>query len=319
MERYLGIDPHRDSCTLALVSTRGKKVRELVVPTEGSELVKTVRELQGPLHVCVEEGEWGEWISEILTPWVARLVVCRPQARRGPKSDAVDARELAERLRTNRTGPPVYKPSSEWARLQEAVRLESKLTQDLTRTKLRLSSLYRRRGLTCLNAEIYLPRHRGKWVAQLPPSGRPCAQLWGEQIDLLAELHEKAQQQMYAAAAKFPIWRTLQTAPGIGEKRAAILLATVVTPHRFRTKRQFWSYCGLGLVTRSTSDWVSQPGGWVRAPVIQTRGLNRASNRPLKAVFKGAALSARMMLAPNPFAITTTGCSKPGRSRTWRS
>ncbi len=69
MERYLGIDPHRDSCTLALVSPRGKKVRQMVVPTEGSELVKTVRDLRGPLHVCVEEGEW---ISEILTPWVAR-------------------------------------------------------------------------------------------------------------------------------------------------------------------------------------------------------------------------------------------------------
>ena len=72
----------------------------MVVPTEGSELVKTVRDLRGPLHVCVEEGEWGEWISEILTPWVARVVVCRPQARRGPKSDAVDARELYGVLHT---------------------------------------------------------------------------------------------------------------------------------------------------------------------------------------------------------------------------
>ncbi len=83
MERYLGIDPHRDSCTLALVSPRGKKVKQMVVPTEGSALVQTVRELRGPLHVCVEEGEWSEWISEILTPWVARLVVCRPEKRRG--------------------------------------------------------------------------------------------------------------------------------------------------------------------------------------------------------------------------------------------
>ncbi len=106
---------------------------------------------------------------------------------------------------------------------------------------------------------------------------------------------------MHAAATKFPIWKTLQTAPGIAEKRAAILLATVVTPYRFRTKRQFWSYCGLGIVTRSSSDWVSRAEGWVRAPVIQTRGLNRASNRPLKAVFKGASLSARTMLPPNPF------------------
>ena len=35
--------------------------------------------------------------------------------------------------------------------------------------------------------------------------------------------------------------------------------------------------------------------------MIETRGLNRASNRPLKAVFKGASQSARSMLPPNPF------------------
>ena len=123
--------------------------------------------------------------------------------------------------------------------MREAVRLESKLTQDLTRTKLRLNSLYRRRGVTCPNGDLYLPRHRSKWVTKLPPSGRPCAELWGEQIDLLGELREKAERQMHAAAAKFPIWKTLQTAPGIAEKRAAILLATVVTPHGFAPSASF--------------------------------------------------------------------------------
>jgi transposase len=301
MERYLGIDPHRDSCTLALVSAQGKKAKQMVVATEGSALVEAVRDLRGPLHVCVEEGEWSEWISEILSPWVARLVVCQPQARRGPKSDASDARELAERLRTNRTGPPVYKPPKQWARLREAVRLESKLRQDVTRTKLRLNSLYRRRGITCLNGDIYQPQHRAEWIERLPWSSRGCGEIWGDQIDALEDLRSEAELQMVAAARQFPIWRTLQTAPGIGAKRAAVSVATVVTPHRFRTKRQFWSYCGLGVVTRTSSDWVSRAEGWVRAPVTQTRGLNRTFNRPLKAVFKGAAMSARLMLPPNPF------------------
>ena len=35
--------------------------------------------------------------------------------------------------------------------------------------------------------------------------GWPCAELWGEQIDLLGELREKAERQMHRAAAKFPI------------------------------------------------------------------------------------------------------------------
>lgn len=76
----------------------------------------------------------------------------------------------------------------------------------------------------------------------------------------------------------------------MGEIRAAQIAAVVVTPDRFRTRQQFWSYCGLGIVMRSSSDWVQGPQGkWVRAPVQQTRGLNHKHNRLLKQVFKGAA------------------------------
>jgi hypothetical protein len=82
----------------------------------------------------------------------------------------------------------------------------------------------------------------------------------------------------------------LETAPGIGPIRAARLVPIVVTPHRFRTKRQFWSYCGLGIVTRSSSDWVQAADrGWIRARVPQTRGLSRQFNHVLKDIFKGAA------------------------------
>ena len=68
------------------------------------------------------------------------------------------------------------------------------------------------------------------------------------------------------------------------------MMPIVVTPHRFRTKQQFWSYCGLGIVMRSSSDWVrTADGGWARAQVQRTRGLSRNHNHTLKAIFKGAA------------------------------
>jgi hypothetical protein len=50
------------------------------------------------------------------------------------------------------------------------------------------------------------------------------------------------------------------TCPGLGEIRTAQLLSTVVTPYRFSNKRSFWSYCGLAIVMRSSSDWV--PDAW---------------------------------------------------------
>lgn len=77
-----------------------------------------------------------------------------------------------------------------------------------------------------------------------------------------------------------------------GRATAAQLVPIVVRPHRFRTKRQFLSYCGLGIVMRSSSDWVRDKNGqWQRAPVQQTRGLNLTHNHHLKAIFKGAATS----------------------------
>ena len=85
----------------------------------------------------------------------------------------------------------------------------------------------------------------------------------------------------------------MRTVPGIGPVWAAIILPVVVTPYRFRTVRQFWSYCGLGIVTRSSSDYVQTANGkWVRSNTQQTRGLNRRRNAVLKQVMKSAATTA---------------------------
>lgn len=95
---------------------------------------------------------------------------------------------------------------------------------------------------------------------------------------------------MTVESRKHPIARILATTPGFGPIRTARLIPIVVTPHRFRTKRQFWSYCGLGNVMRSSSDWVRNDAGqWQRAQVARTRGLSRQHNHALKDIFKGAA------------------------------
>ena len=96
---------------------------------------------------------------------------------------------------------------------------------------------------------------------------------------------------------------------------AARLVPIVVTPHRCRTKRQFWSYSGLGIVTRSSSDWVqTADGGWVKARVAQTRGLSRQHNRFLKAIFKGAATTVIMQRTKDP-TVGADGGEDPGATR----
>ena len=74
-----------------------------------------------------------------------------------------------------------------------------------------------------------------------------------EYLDFLMVHKNQEKSDLLREAKKHPIAKTLETAPGFGPIRTARLLPIVVTPHRFRTKRQFWSCCGLGIVTPGES------------------------------------------------------------------
>jgi transposase len=113
------------------------------------------------------------------------------------------------------------------------------------------------------------------------------------ELEVLRTLRPKAKAAMLAEARRDPARPVLRAIPFLGPVRVALLLATLQTPWRFRTKRQLWAYAGLAVVTQSSADYLVVGGRPVRrrrAPL--TRGLNRNHNRVLKDVFKGAATAA---------------------------
>ena len=291
MERYLGMDVHAASCTICVVNSRGKKVRQDVVETHGEALVGYLKQQPGRLHLCFEEGEWAPWLHEILSPHVEELVVLHGEGHTGPKNDALDALNLAERLRTGKY-TPIFKAPRSFAKLRELASVYALLTQDLVRAKNRLKSRYRRRGIVCTGDAVYRPESRADHLLKLPAAMHPAVKFLGCDLDQVQALRNEAQQAMVREAQRFKVARLLQGIPGLGPIRVAQLLPIVVTPHRFRTKRQFWAYCGLAIVTRSSADWSQHQGRWVKASRAHTRGLNRNSNRTLKALFKGAATAA---------------------------
>ncbi len=87
--------------------------------------------------------------------------------------------------------------------------------------------------------------------------------------------------------------RSLQQIPSIGPIRAALLIALMQTPHRFRTKRQLWAYCGLALKTYTSGEYRFVGGQLKRSKkAVAIRGLNKSHNHDLKNIFKGAATRA---------------------------
>jgi transposase len=262
--------------------------------------VEAVRGIGGRVHVCLEEGTQSAWLYELLKPHVAEVVVVMAPERKGPKDDRRDAWARANELRTGAIETRVFKAPEHLAGLRNAVRAHGFAVTDVVRAKNRLKAVFLSRGISA-DSSVYGPEKRVEWLKQLSAPHRELGEWLGRQLDQLEPLREEAEQKLRAEAKRHPIIKTLSTAPGMGVIRTAQVVAIAVTPERFRTRRQFWSYSGLGIVTRSSANWVQdKTGKWVRAQRAQTRGLNRKRNPRLKAVFKGAATTVIAQLTDDP-------------------
>jgi transposase len=66
-------------------------------------------------------------------------------------------------------------------------------------------------------------------------------------------LRQEVRRELLAHSKKQKAWKQLCAIPSIGPTRAAVLLGILQTPHRFRTKRQLWTYGGLAIETHSSA------------------------------------------------------------------
>ncbi len=301
MHRFIGMDTHSQTCTLRALTSTGKEVTRQVVETNGAALVQAVRSIPGTKHLCIEEGTQSAWIYELLKNEVDELVVTMPSRRAGQKDDARDALQLAQVLRTGAITQRVYKASGPYSELRAAVRSYRILREDVTRAKNRLKALYRSRGIAAPGDKPFQLDKHLQCEKLLPLPQQQSAALLYSQVESLTALWGSAQKRLLMASKPHKVVKILATAPAIGPIRAAQIVATVVTPHRFRTSRQFWAYCGLAIAMRSSSDWVrDRQGQWVRSHKYQTLGLNRNRQPTLKEVFKGAAHQVATQMTSHP-------------------
>ena len=308
MERYVGIDAHAASCTLAVVGASGKRLRSIVVDTNGRALVEAVKGIGGRLHVCLEEGTHSAWLYELLEPHAAEVVVTVPPETRGQKSDVRDAWSRAEELRTGAIRTRVYKAPVHFMALHTAVRAQLMATRDLTRAKNRLKAVWRSRGMMPDSA-VYSAQKREAWLKRLPPPHALLAQWLARQIEALEPLRDDAEAWLDREAKTHPIIRKLSTTPGLGTVRTAQVVAIVADPHRFRTRQQFYKgradWRAIASVAQTVSIPVTANGDVATVKDAQTC-LARSSAR---AVMIGRAAVGR------PWLVGTIGAALMGRHR----
>ena len=77
--KYIGMDVHKESISIAVMTSTGKLVMESVIETKAITVVQFIQGLRGDLYVTFEEGTWAAWLYDLLKPHVTKAVVCNPR------------------------------------------------------------------------------------------------------------------------------------------------------------------------------------------------------------------------------------------------
>lgn len=304
MELYIGLDVHSQSTAVGVITESGKQLLSTLVDTSAPALIEVVTSVAGRRRLILEEGTQSAWLSEVLRPHVFEVVVTAPtrRDRSQAKNDFADAFARAEELRRNAVDKRVFK-STQLQALRDALRMYSGFKKDSVRAKNRYCAILRSRGVLVAGGRGTYdpdPDELEKLMVDVPESMALHATATLEQILYLESLRSRALDVLVSEARTLPAFHHLMTVPGIGELRAATVLAVVVTPERFRQSHQFWSYCGLGISTVVSSEFKRGPGkSWVRQKAALTRGL-KPGHPQLKDVFKGAAETIATRLPEEP-------------------
>ncbi len=291
--QYVGIDVHQATLVCHVKDAEGCTTMESKVAARREPIERFVRALGSRVHVAFEEGTQAQWLFDLLQPIAAEVIVCDPRkiATKGNKDDRRDAERICELLRLKALKPVFHGRRDQT--LKELVRCYEGLLDDSARVMLRIRAIYRSRLIPASSRSVYHPAKRTEWLEQIDDAGgRFRAEQLYAQLDNTLELRRKVKTAVLRQACNTRSYRLLRSVPGIGPLRAAEIMAIVGDAHRFRTKRQLWQYGGLGVVTRSSGEWIpdaatgriSRSG---RPPL--TRGLNRNFNRLLKKILKMAA------------------------------
>ena len=256
-EKYIGMDVHQATISVAVMDAGGKLIMECLLETKAATIVEFIQGLQGTLSLTFEEGTSAAWLHDLLKPHVSRLVVCDPRKaallKDGNKSDRIDARKLAELLRTNQLEAGV--PRRAWG-------------THLERTGAQLSDPHQRchagdesdqspvpkLAIPCGGTTVYAPRHRAEWLAKIgEPGVRVRAERLYQQLDVLQPVRQQARHDLLFESHRHPAVKLLRQIPSIGPIRAALLVARL---YRSSTHASFANQPQISPPTPQVCPWV---------------------------------------------------------------
>ena len=127
VDRYIGLDAHSSSCTVAVIGPSGKRLSSQVIETNAAASSRSCGDPQEPPSVS-RGGSAGGWLYEMLAPHVQEIVVAGVPRVAGPRATSgtpsrwrrccgsVRSRGASTRSAAGSRGSPTWpKPTGHWS------------------------------------------------------------------------------------------------------------------------------------------------------------------------------------------------------------
>ena len=287
--KYVGVDLHKDSMTVAVLDEAGTVLQRTTIATKCRNRIEEFFSSQSPCEVAVESVGFYHWFWVLVRPQVAKMHLADPAgvraaAGRKPKTDRNDAKLLAELLQERRL-PEAYVPEDPVFTLRQLVRLRHTLARALASDRRALRWVSIKSNLP--GPAVFTSDRARKWELsqsdKFAPAESVAAKCFVERIaDCEREL-AAIERLLRETAARLPsiarMMELLKSIPGIGDIAALTVIAETGDFSRFKDSGALACYAGLcprvsqsgesvrhGHISKlgpSLLRWVLQQASWV--------------------------------------------------------
>lgn len=254
------MDLHKSTSSFCCMDKEGIILREQRIPTTKEGVTKFIASL-GSEAISIALEPVSQWYvyADHLESLGCDVHLAHPRklkaiATATSKTDKLDARVLADHLRTNHL-PEAYHAPKEVRTWKEMVRSRSALVSLRVQTKNRVHAVLFKNGLVSPVRVLFTNKGLA-WLKKqdLPPQFKISITAYLNTIAYLDKEITTLEQSVREMVSATPDMKRLTTIPGIGTIYAATIMAEIGTITRFKNPQKLQAYAGL-------VPWVRNSGG----------------------------------------------------------
>jgi transposase len=280
---YIGMDLHKSTSSFCVMDKEGLILREQKIPTTVPEVTRFVNSLGKKQKISLAFEPVSQWYlyADLFEELGAEVHLAHPRklkaiATATSKTDKLDARVIADHLRTNHL-PEAYHSPKEVRCWKEIVRSRTALVKLRTETKNRVHAVLFKNGLESPVASLFTKRGI-IWLRslELETHFKFSIEKYLSVIEYLDTEIKDMEKVVREKVSETREMRLLKSIPGIGDIFAATIMAEIGEISRFRSPKQLQAYAGIVPWVHNSGDRqrngrITKIGSaWLRYAVVES-------------------------------------------------